>query len=146
MSESNTMESMRAWLRTCPAIIQTLRFGVDYLRENAGEYALYAAPSTIAMRENVLGEEVPQQTQQLNFTFASREPFGADSQRNAQNLAFFTAVTEWILQQNAEKNFPEITEGRVRSIVPTLTGYAADASDDTATYQIQIRLIYRRTT
>lgn len=145
MSESNTMVSLRAWLRTCPAIAQTQRFGVDYMREDAGQYALYAAPSTIATRENVLGEEIPQKNQTLNFTFASRVPFGADSIQNAENLAFFQAVTEWIIQQNNERNFPEIAEGRVRSIVPTLTAYAAEAGDDTAMYQIQIRLNYRRT-
>lgn len=145
MSESNTMTSLRAWLRTCPAIAQSQRFGVDYMREDAGQYALYAAPSPIATRENVLGEEVPREIQTLNFTFASREAFGADSVQNAENLAFLQFVTEWIIQQNNNKNYPEIEEGRVRSIMPTLTGYASEAGDDTATYQIQIRLTYRRT-
>ena len=144
MSDVNTVENLRAWLRQCPSIAQTHRFGVDYLRSSVGEYALYAVPSTIATHENVLGEEVPNSVQTQNYTFASRNPFGADSVQNLENLAFYQEVIDWIIQQNAVKNFPEIAEGKVRSIVPTLTGFAADAGDDTAMYQIQIKMTYKR--
>jgi hypothetical protein len=117
---------------------------VDYLAENPTEYAVYAVPSAIVYRENVLGEEIPADIQTINFIFASKESYGADVVQNLANLGFYDEVTMWILEQNRVRNFPKISEGRVRSIVPTLTAYPAEIGSDAAKYQIQIRVTYRR--
>ena len=50
----------------------------------------------------------------------------------------------WIIEQNTLRNFPELDEGRVKSIVPTLTAYPAQIGSDAAKYQIQLRMTYRR--
>ena len=117
----NNTEQIRAWFRTCPAILHSNRFRIDYLSENPTEYAIYASPSTITYHENVLGEEIPDAIQTLNFIFASKESFGADVQQNLANMGFYDAVVAWVIEQNALRNFPEINGGRIKSIVPTLT-------------------------
>lgn len=144
MPELNNTEQIRNWFRTCPVIKSGNRFRVDYLSENPTEYAIYAVPSAINYRENVLGEEIPLPIQSLNFIFASKESYGADIQQNLANLGFYDAVVAWIMEQNVLRNFPTINEGTVKSIVPTLTAYPAQIGSSAAKYQIQLKLTYRR--
>lgn len=144
MPELNNAEQLRAWLRGCPALRKEYRFRVDYLAENPTEYAIYSSPSTIDYHENVLGEDVPNEIQTLNFIFASKESYGADVQQNLANLGFYDEVTTWIMEQNALRNFPKINEGKVKSIVPTLTAFPAEIGSDSAKYQIQLKLTYKR--
>ena len=139
----NNVEQLRAWFRTCPAILDTNRFRVDYLAESPTEYAIYAVPSTISYHENVLGEEVPNSIQTINFIFASKESYGADVQQNLANMGFYDYVVAWVLEQNALRNFPEINDGVVKSIVPTLTAYPAQVGSDSAKYQIQLKMTYK---
>lgn len=144
MPESNNISQLRAWFRSCPALIDTNRFRVDYLAANPTEYAIYSVPSAINYHMNVLGEEIPNDIQTLNFIFASKESYGADVQQNLANMGFYDAVCAWVLEQNNARNFPAISGGRVTSIVPTLTAYPAEVGSDAAKYQIQLKLTYRR--
>ena len=141
---SSSIEALRDWFRQCLALQPGSRFRADYLSETPTEYALYSSPSTIRYQENVLGEMVPASIQTQNFIFASRENFGADARDNIANLQFYEAVTAWILEQNALRNFPKWPDGAVRSIVPTLTAYPSEVGSDAAKYQIQIQVTYRR--
>lgn len=143
ITKTNT-EHLRDWFRTCPAILNTNAFRVDYLTENPTEYAIYASPTTINYRENVLGERIPMDIQTLNFIFASKESYGADVQQNLKNLGFYDSVVTWVLEQNNIGNLPLINEGVIKSIVPTLTAYPAEVGSDAAKYQIQLQITYRR--
>ena len=144
MPDLNNIDQLRKWFRTCPALSDDNRFRVDYLSESPTEYAIYASPSTISYHENVLGEEVPDNIQTLNFIFASKESYGADVQTNLANMGFYDDVVLWVIEQNALRNFPTISNGRVKSIVPTLTAFPAEIGSDTAKYQIQLRMTYKR--
>ena len=144
MPQVNNVEHLRAWFRGCPALSSENRFRVDYLSEEPTEYAIYASPSTLTYRENVLGESVPMDVQSLNFIFASREPFGADEQQNLENNAFYQDVVSWMVEQNAKRNFPRINEGRVTAIETTLTQYVSAPGVSSAKYQIQFKATYRR--
>lgn len=140
----NNTEQIRAWFRTCPALVSTNRFRVDYLSDSPTEYAIYASPSTITYHDNVLGEAIPDDIQTLNFIFASKESYGADVEQNLANAGFYDAVVAWVIQQNSARNFPTIQGGVVKSIVPTLTAFPAQVDTDSAKYQIQLRLTYKR--
>ena len=144
MPSITNIAAIRQWLRGCPALSDQTRFRVDFLQEAPTEYALYSSPSTISYRENVLGDYVPEDYQTLNFIFASRESYGADIQQALANLGFYDAICAWIIDQNNARNYPEISDGEVRSIVPTLTAYPAEVGNDAAKYQIQIRMTYKR--
>ena len=144
MPEVNTVENLREWLRSCPAFDRKNRFKVDYLGANPTEYAVFASPSPLTFKTDILGNVSFDQRQSLNFIIASREAYGADVRRNLENLGFFDEVISWIYDQNKTKNFPEIREGAVISITPTLTQYVFEAGPDNACYQIQAKITYRR--
>ena len=140
----NNVEQLRRWFCDCPALAVNSRFNVDYLPENPTEYSLFAVPSEIAYRENVLGEMIPRDIQTIDWIFASKESYGPDVEQNLANLGFYDEVTAWIIEQNAQRNFPSMNEGKIRSIVPTLTAYPVAPGSDVARYQIQIQITYRR--
>lgn len=142
--ETNNIEALRLWFRDCPEIGRDKYFRADFLAPDPTEYAIFSVPSALAYHENILGENVLDDTQAQNFIFSSKEHYGADIRQNMENLAFYQKVTAWILEQNNSGNFPEWDEGTVRSIVPTLTAYPAQVGSSAAKYQIQIRVTYRR--
>lgn len=141
--EFNNTDELRKWFRKCPALSDSNRFRINYLSEAPTEYAIYAVPSSIKYHENVLGESIPDDIQTINFIFASKESYGADVQQNLAAMGFYDEVIAWIVQQNVVRNYPQINEGVVKSIVPTLTTYLAQAGADSAKYQINLKMTYR---
>ena len=144
MAVSETTDNLRQWLRSCPALDDTNRFCVDYLTQDVTEYALYSSPSPIKTKIDILGNVLYNNIQELNFVFASREPYSVDVLQNLQNLGFFDEVRNWIFAQNTVKNFPDISEGEVISLLPSTTQFIFEAGADNARYQIQLKITYRR--
>lgn len=144
MQQVNNIEELRAWFRTCPAIAETNRFGVNHVSEKPTEYALYSVPSSLQYTENVLGERVLKDIQTENYIFASKESYGADIEQNMAVLGWYQEVIAWMIEQNNLGNFPKIESGKVRSILPTLSAYPAEVGSSVAKYQIQIAVSYRR--
>ena len=145
MSEINNTDRLRTWLRTCPAIAKGKYFGADYIGEKATEYAVFSVPSGKRYRENILGERKLLTKQEQNFIFAAKVPYGSDVQQNLQNLAFFQEVEDWVLQMNAEKNYPEWADGTIVAIEVTSTGAPVQTGSDAARYQFQIKVTYNLT-
>ena len=144
MSETNNAQALRDWIRECPALADGARFRQDYLAEKPTEYAIFCVPSTLATKENILGQTVLMDIQTENFIFASKEPYGADTRQNLENLAFYQAVMDWIIAQNNAMNFPEWNSGTVKSILPSITPSPVQVGASAAKYQIQIKVTYRR--
>lgn len=144
-SNLDTTAQLRSWLRECPAIQKSKRFRVDFLSDNPTEYALFAVPSTLKYHENILGDYVLNDDQEVDYIFASREIYGADVRQNLENAAFYSELNMWIIEQNNLRNFPEIADGKVYAITPTLTAFPVQVGSSAAKYQIQIKMKYRRT-
>lgn len=144
MPEVNNTQRLRAWLQACPAIAQAQYFGADYIGENATEYAVFSTPSMLRYRENILGKRVLLPSQEQNFVFAAKVPYGSDVQQNLENLGFFQDVAAWIREQNATGNFPEWDDGAITAIECTNTGSPVQTGTDAARYQFQIRVTYKR--
>lgn len=144
MQPVNNIDELRKWFRSCPDISKGNRFGVNHLSEKPTEYALYSVPSSLQYKENVLGERVLLDDQTENYIFASKESYGTDMEQNIAVLGWYQAVTLWIIEQNNIGNFPQIAEGKVKSILPTLSSYPAQVGSSVAKYQIQIAVSYRR--
>lgn len=143
MSEVNNVEELRKWFRTCPAVTESNRFGVNHMSEKPTEYAIYSVPSALQYKDNVLGERVLEDNQTENYIFASKESYGADIEQNMDVLGWYQTVMDWIISQNNAANFPKISGGVITSILPTLTGYPKEAGSSVAMYQIQIAVSYR---
>jgi hypothetical protein len=101
-------------------------------------------PST-EQRQNILGEYVLRETQEQNFVFASRDPYGGEFQQNLDNLGVMQDVSAWIIDRNNARDFPEWEGGEVVAIVPTISGYPIAMGSAFARYQIQIKVTYRVT-
>lgn len=145
MQQVNNIESLREWLSGCQALRPDSAFSVDYFGGGPVEYALFSVPSAIRYHDNVLGERVPDSVQTLDYIFGSIEAYGPDVAQNAANLLLYQSVVQWIMDQNAAGRFPALAEGTVTAIEPTMTGYPIEATANTARYQINIRITYRRT-
>ena len=139
-----TVDALRNWFRGCPALQKGNRFGVDHLSADPTEYAIYLSPSSLASFVDVTGDVCIRSTQELNFVFASREKHPRDVLQALANHGFYDGVVDWIIQQNRNKNFPEIAEGTVISVMPTLTQYLFEAGANSGRYQISCKLKYRR--
>ncbi len=140
----NNAEKLRDWFRTCPAIQKGNRFRVDFVGDNPTEYSIFSVPTPLKYHENILGDEILDDNQTQNFIFASKEYYGADVQQNLSNLAFYQEIVNWILEQNAARNFPNWDGGTIKSITPTLTGAPIQIGSNAAKYQIQLKVKYRR--
>lgn len=104
---------------------------------------MYSVPSSLQYRENVLGEKVLLDNQTENYIFASKETYGADIEQNIAVMGWYQAVMRWIVEQNNIGNYPKMEEGRVTSILPTLSVYPAEVGSSVAKYQIQLQVNYR---
>lgn len=143
MSETNNTDRLRTWLRNCPAIAKGKYFGVDYIGEKATEYAIISVPSTKRYRENILGQRKLLPTQEQNFIFAAKVPYGSDVPQNLSNLGFFQEVSDWISQMSAAQDFPEWSDGAITAIEATNTGAPVQTGSDAARYQFQIKVTYK---
>lgn len=139
-----TVEAIRDWFRECPELHRENRFGVDNLSADPTEYAIYMQPSSLASFVDVTGDVCIKSLQELTFVFASREKHTADVLQALANHGFYDGVIRWIIQQNKLKNFPEIADGTVISVLPSLTQYLFEAGANSGRYQISCKLKYRR--
>ena len=143
MPEINNAERLRTWLCGCSSIKEAAYFGADYLGENATEYAVISVPSNLRYRENILGKMVLRETQEQNFIFAAKVPYGSDVSQNLDNLGFFQDVADWVKLQNEIGNLPEWNDGTVISISVSNTGAPIQTGSDAARYQFQIKVTYK---
>ena len=140
----NTIQNLRNWLRSCPVITQTRAFSIDYSDGDPNRYAIFAAPSTLSFKSDVLGNIYYDAIQTASYYFAVTLPWGTDSKANASNYDELTQLISWISAQTLARNFPEIAEGTVKGIMPTLSPYPTQQGAETALYQITLQITYRR--
>lgn len=145
MAEPNSnIESVRTWLRTCSTLSTSKFMRVDYIDDDPNCYAIYSSPSALKYGIDILGNSYLADIQTANYYFAINCPYGKDIKQNMENIAELESIVKWIHAQNIVKNFPELKEGKVISILPTLTPMPMQKSVETAVYQITISMTYRR--
>lgn len=137
-------EGVRDWLRGCPDIVSGQFFTVDYLNDDPNCYAINTSPSAINYTRDILGETYISPEQTVNYYFTASFPYTLDVQQNLANLQALERVSTWMYAQSAAKNFPTIAEGRVLSILPTLTPFPVVQGSGRAVYRVSIQLKYRR--
>lgn len=142
MPHTNNTAALRTWLRRCGTVERERLFGADYLAEGAS-YSLDSVPTALRYRENILGRRVLRETQEQNYLFASREPYGARIGQNLDNLGIMQDITAWIIDRNDAGDFPDWEGGEVVSVTPTLSPHPVAPGSAFARYQIQIRVTYR---
>lgn len=133
------IESIREYFLDCPYLEDDVRLNIDFLGDKAVEYGIYSEPNIATIKKYVDGDEL----KGFNFIFSTRTIMSGDLATQIDNSAFFDRLIEWVLVQNKNKNFPNLSGKRYPiKIEVNNNGYIANAESDTAVYQIQMTLKY----
>ena len=138
------IESIRAWLRTCPDIDGNSPFTVDYFDADPTHYAIYTVPSAITYKKDVLGNvyEAPIQTKTYYLNLSM--PASEDASVMMENQESLNSLISWLATQNLNKNLPDPDGMDVQSVVPTLTPYAMQPNSNSMIYRISLQMTYRK--
>lgn len=107
---------------------------------NITEYTIDTTPCDTIVRKYVDGSSI----RQFEFVFASRESYGSDIPQNIDNSEFYEQFARWI--ENNNENLSDLLSldnyQTAQYIELVTSGYAYDVGDNSARYQIQLRLVY----
>lgn len=133
------IDSLRNYIRKCPYLDtfnNAIRVNVNYLAPDADTYSIEEIPIEPILKKYINGDSV----RQYAFIFTSREPYGADVLTNIDNSGFYEKFADWIENNDT---LPILDDGmEALEIKVTSTGYAFAVTEDTAQFQIQLKLKY----
>lgn len=136
------IDSIRNYMRNLNCLDtfnNAIRVNVNYLEPNADTYSIEEVPVEPIIKKYINGNSV----RQYAFIFTSREPYGADVLTNIDNSGFYEKLADEIEKNNDKEIFPLLDDGmEALEIKVTSTGYAFAVTEDTAQFQIQLRLKY----
>lgn len=136
------IDALRNYIRMCPHLDtfnNAIKVNVNYLEPNTDTYSIEEVPINPIVKKYVNGDSV----RQYAFIFTSREPYGVDVFQNIDNSGFYEKFADWVENQDDNEIFPLLDNGlEPISIEVTSTGYAFAVTEDTAQFQIQLRLKY----
>lgn len=136
------IDSIRNYMRNLNCLDtfnNAIRVNVNYLEPNADTYSIEEVPVEPIVKKYINGDSI----RQYAFIFTSREPYGADVLTNIDNSGFYEKLADEIEKNNNKEIFPVLDDGmEALEIKVTSTGYAFAVTEDTAQYQINLRLKY----
>ena len=136
------IESIRNYMRNLECLDtfnNAIRVNINYLEENTDTYSIEEVPVKPVVKKYINGDSI----RQYAFIFTSREPYGADVLTNIDNSGFYEKLADEIENNNNNEIFPLLDDGlEPLKIEVTSTGYAFAVTEDTAQYQINLRLKY----
>lgn len=136
------IDSLRDYMRNLKCLEtfnNAIRVNVNYLEENPDTYSIEEVPIEPIVKKYVNGDSI----RQYAFIFTSREPYGVDVLTNIDNSGFYEKLADEIEDNNDKGIFPLLDNGlEPLAIEVTSTGYAFAVTEDTAQFQIQLRLKY----
>ncbi|MBW5458497.1 MAG: chloramphenicol resistance protein [Clostridium botulinum] len=136
------IDSLRNYMRELKCLDtfnNAIRVNVNYLEPNTDTYSIEEVPIEPIIKTYINGDSV----RQYAFIFTSREPYGADVLTNIDNSGFYEKLADEIEQNNNNAILP-VLENNLEplEIKVTSTGYAFAVTEDTAQFQIQLKLKY----
>lgn len=136
------IKALRNYIRICPHLDtfnNAIKVNVNYLEPDVDTYSIEEVPIEPIVKRYVNGDSI----RQYAFIFTSREPYGVDVLQNIDNSGFYEKFAEWIEEKNDNEMFPLLDNGlEPLEIKVTSTGYAFAVTEDTAQFQIQLKLKY----
>lgn len=132
------IEKIRQYFIDNKIINEQSRINIDFLGEEATEFALEPIPSNPILKPYITGTSL----RQFQFQLLSCNDYGADVMQNMANSTYYEKLYELIEKNNKSKVLPDI-EG-IQSIECLNSGGILDAGTNTARYAIQMRITYYR--
>lgn len=116
-----------------------IRVNVNYLEPSPDTYSIEEIPIDPILKKYVNGDSI----RQYAFVFTSREPYGADVLQNIDNSGFYEDLASEI-ESNNDNDILPLLENNLEplEIKVTSTGYAFAVTEDTAQFQINLKLKY----
>ena len=130
-------KAIRDYLLTCPYLNQK-KINIDYLGSDADEYSIEKISCEPVIKQYIDGYTI----RQYQFALTSIKLYDSNYSINMENNDFYELFEQWIKKQNDANNFPDI-EG-VYAIEVIQDSSLETKETDTAKYQIQLRVLYRR--
>lgn len=136
------IDSIRNYMRNLECLDtfnNAIRVNVNYLEENTDTYSIEEVPINPIVKKYINGDSI----RQYAFIFTSREPYGTDVLTNIDNSGFYEKLADEIERNNENGIFPLLDDGLESLMIEvTSTGYAFAVTEDTAQFQIQLKLKY----
>ena len=136
------IDSIRNYMRNLECLDtfnNDIRVNINYLEENPDTYSIEEVPINPIIKKYINGDSI----RQYAFIFTSREPYGVDILTNIDNSGFYEKLADEIERNNENEIFPLLDDGlEPLKIEVTSTGYAFAVTEDTAQFQIQLKLKY----
>lgn len=132
-------KAIRDYLLTCPYLNEGI-VNVDHLSNGVNEYSIDKLSSEPVVKKYTDGSTL----RQFQFALTSTKSYSSDYLNNIKNNDFYDLFEKWIEQQNQINNFPKLSDEKICTIEVVKDSYMVSNQTDTAKYQIQLRILYRR--
>ena len=132
------IESLKAYLKTCPNLADGALLEVDH-NGPAIQYAIVPVPGARVLETYLDGGSL----REFPFAFQTAAITADDAER-IDNAGFQEMFADWLETQTEAGNLPALGAGKTaESIAATSWGYLFEQGEsDTGIYQIQCRLTY----
>ena len=120
------------------SLFKSKKINIDYLGSDADEYSIEKISCEPVIKQYIDGSTI----RQYQFALTSIKLYDSNYSINMENNDFYELFEQWIKKQNDANNFPDI-EG-VYAIEVIQDSSLETKETDTAKYQIQLRVLYRR--
>lgn len=114
------------------------QINADMLSTNVGDYSLDRIPSESTITKWITGLTIKRDV----YSLRSRMAYSQDMINNLENIGFFEKFEEKITENNREGILPEI-DG-IQKVECLNTGTMNNANTNTAEFDIQIQITYRK--
>jgi len=114
------------------------QINADMLSINVGDYSIDRIPSQPIINKWIIGTTKRRDL----YSFRSRRSYSQDTINNLENIGFFEEFESKILNKNLNGELPNI-DG-IESIECLNTGTLNNANTNTAEFDIQIQITYRK--
>ncbi len=132
------MEGLTDYFLQCPLLKDGV-FRVNALGSEPVEYMLETGITSPVLETYIDGSSV----RQYQFNFNSREAYSMDRIMAIQAESFYEDFCNWVEEQNAAGNLPDMPEGcEAQALTILAPGFMLDATMENAFYQVQLQLQY----
>lgn len=115
------------------------RFCVNYLDAEPVSFCIEETPNSPVVQRYMDGSTIREKA----FVLAATQDYSSDTLSQIANSGFWEDFADWVEEQNRRRNYPAMKTGQTpRKIEITTTHYLYGTTENTARYQVQMRLTY----
>lgn len=134
------IKGLHDYFEKCP-LMANGKLNVDFLPEAGCEYSIDVDPTEEVIQWYLRGAA------KCQYVFAIRtlSTYGQEVLQQLDNSGYFEQLAAWLREQKRKGNFPKLPDGYTPiDIIALSPAYLFETDIETAKYQIQCRLVYKR--